>query len=1110
MNLADLLTTQAVRTPQATAVIHGERVFSYAAFEALVWGLCQRLHDEGLRPGDVAGLQLTDPLLHLASVLALARLGVTSVAVATTGENTEAGQQLLARTAAKAVLEGQRGRDWGGLPVITLELAAVCAIAADADEQLRCAQPVGPLHFKTSSGTTAAPKLVAASHAGMVASIERELASIGYPAGERYMTPVSMSHDGPRRRYLACLAGGGTAVMPPTPGGAAALLQSIERHDVRHFSCVPSQAYELAAAVAPGRPRFPQMRVLRLSAGPSEASLHRLLRERLTPQVLISYGCTELGPMAVAPPELVARHPNTVGRTMPGISVQIVSADGQMLPPEQVGLIRVRAEGMPQAYHDDPSASAQFFKDGWFYPGDLGKISTEGLLFHMGRADSMMLMDGINIYPAAIEQVLLSHGAVRDAVALPLRHRVTHDVPVCAVALHEGQPSSETELMAFARSKLGAHRPRRVFILDAIPRNEHGKVQRTALTRRLMQQLAAERGPQAATADAVSAPLGQLQLVARLQFMVPEGLEFARLDAWLQGALQLAPPAPPDSSAEQAGAEPQARAWLQRLLLLMRTLLQAARVPVFDAPQALHCSVDPAGGRAWQARVALARVDEMSSSAYGLAFKAAEQLARWALVHGFDGAQLQAFYAVMQEQLDGDLGRMMPAGHSRMPVLRAAHRSGIPFTHLGAGVFQLGWGQHARRLDRSVSDADSAIGGKLCANKATAAALLRASGLPAPSHAVVTSGAQALKAAQQLGWPVVVKPSDLERGEGVVVDVADDATLQAAFTAAQALSRSKTVIVERQVPGVCHRLFIAQGRLLYAVKRLPMSVQGDGVADIDGLVAAECARQLQLPPWERSGLQPLDALALAALARAGLTPRSVPARGAWVALRRIESTAWGGVDEEVTQQIHPENLRVALAAAERFGLDMAGIDIISSDITQPWHDNGAIINEVNYAPLLGGAAISRSHLPAFLANFVPGRGTLPVDVFVGGAAAWSAATQRWQERLAAGTAAYLSDARRTLQPDGQPWPMPIVGLYARTRALVLCPQAQALVLVVHSDELMQRGLPLEAVSSVTVIDAQLVSARPPGLALASDRVHALLRHVQGWPRLAAAVEAASP
>ena len=600
--------------------------------------------------------------------------------------------------------------------------------------------------------------------------------------------------------------------------------------------------------------------------------------------------------------------------------------------------------------------------------------------------------------------------------------------------------------------------------------------------------------------------LGQLSLPARLSFQLPADLNLARLDTWLCDTLGLDRPNSPGTNTD---ADDPARAWLQRALLLTRLLLQALRVPVFDTPQILSCRPSPAGGDCWQAQVTFARIDEMPTATYQVAFNGALQLNTWALARPVDDTRLQAFYALAESLVLARLRPTLPFGKSSLPLLRVAHARSIPFMHLGYGVFQLGWGARAQRMDRSATGRDPIVGARLCADKAATAALLRKAGLPAPVHKVVTTRQAAQRAARSLGWPVVVKPADCERGEGVTVDVDGESSLQAAFDAAQAPSRGRSVIVERQVDGVCHRLFITRGRLLYAVRRGPMRVDGDGVSSIAGLVDAEVARQRRLPPWERSGIEPLDDLARATLARAGWAPASVPARGERVPLRRIESTAWGGVDDEVTLQIHPENLRVALAAAELFGLDIAGIDIISADIGRPWFDNGAIVNEVNFAPLLGGAPISRSHIPAFLDGFIDGNGTIPVDAFVGGDAAWAAATRHGQTLQAQGLHVCLTSAAQTLAPDGSPWPMPLEGLHRRTRALLLSARVHALVLVVQTDEFLDTGLPMEAVSRVSVVDQRLTSVASPDAAMPAARVQALLDLLAGWTRLAKVADPAA-
>jgi hypothetical protein len=196
-------------------------------------------------------------------------------------------------------------------------------------------------------------------------------------------------------------------------------------------------------------------------------------------------------------------------------------------------------------------------------------------------------------------------------------------------------------------------------------------------------------------------------------------------------------------------------------------------------------------------------------------------------------------------------------------------------------------------------------------------------------------------------------------------------------------------------------------------------------------------------------------------------------------LRRIESTAWGGTDEDVTADIHPENVRVALAAAELLGLDVAGIDIVSPDIAVPWHRNGAIINEVNFAPLLGGGEISRRSIGEYLHRLLGGNGLIPVHAFLGGEAAWLAALDRRQASGDDRAGVFVTSAERTLDGNGQDRPMPFTSLYRRARALLLSRQVQALILVVQTDEFLDTGLPVECLDSLVEAGGALHQHRNP-------------------------------
>ena len=485
-NVADLLCQSAQAWPDATAVIHPEGSLTYRELNEQVLALCRQLHHEGLRPGAVVGIHVRDTLPHLAWLLALARSGMPCVPVLLSA-GMAAAQKILDRTAAHALITDV---------AVNLKLPTILQSkewmhshgTEDSLTPASCEDASRIFVYKSSSGTTGTPKLIASSHADMLASVERERQAIGYPQGERYMTPVDISHDGPRRRFLACLASGGTLVLPPAGADATTLLELMDRLDVSHFSCVPVQAYQLAKVMA-SRQRSTNLRCLRLSAGPSDTSLHNLLRQHVTPNILVSYGCTEIGPMTVASPELLASVEGTVGVPMPGVEVEIVDAQDRAVSVGMTGQVRIRTAQMPHAYHDDPANSARSFKSGWFYPGDVGRLDASGRLFHLGRADDMMIFNGINIAPVEIERVMLAHPAVADAVAMPLKRAIVHEVPICAVALGAGLSVSSDELMTWARQRLGIRSPKHILLMDPIPRNPMGKPLRTRILQELTEWL---------------------------------------------------------------------------------------------------------------------------------------------------------------------------------------------------------------------------------------------------------------------------------------------------------------------------------------------------------------------------------------------------------------------------------------------------------------------------------------------------------------------------------------------------------------------------------------------------------------------------------------------
>jgi cyanophycin synthetase len=210
----------------------------------------------------------------------------------------------------------------------------------------------------------------------------------------------------------------------------------------------------------------------------------------------------------------------------------------------------------------------------------------------------------------------------------------------------------------------------------------------------------------------------------------------------------------------------------------------------------------------------------------------------------------------------------------------------------------------------------------------------------------------------------------------------------------------------------------------------------------------------------------------------------------------VESSAWGGFDEDVTASIHPDNLDIALRATVLFNLQVTGIDIITPAIDTPWHENGAIINEVNFAPLLGGGDISRSHVPEFIDRLIDDNGRIPIEAIIGGATALKIALTRQKEMAQEQVSCFITSHEMTLTATGVEMQFPFNSLTRRCQALLMDRRVDAILLVVQTDELLRSGLPLDRIKCCTVSGDALKQVRSRD---ARKNLLALLRSYASHP-----------
>jgi len=327
-----------------------------------------------------------------------------------------------------------------------------------------------------TSGTTSRPKAVPLRQRNIAASAHTIAATYGLGPDDRSYCLMPLFHiHGLVASTLAALAGGGCVVVPsrPNPG---VIWRDARAHGISWFSAVPTILGKLPAAPDgdPGTLRF-----VRSCSSALAPSLWESLEERFGVPVVEAYGMTEAShQMTTNPLPPAARRAGTVG-VPAGAEVAVLDPGWSALPAGEPGEVAVRGPGVVDGYLNNPRANAASFRDGWFRTGDLGRLSADGYLTLDGRLKELINRGGEKIAPREIDEALLAHPGVREAVAFGVPDAKWGEVVHAAVV---ATGVSDAELRAFCAERLAAFKvPRRIHMVEQIPKGPTGKIQRNAL-----------------------------------------------------------------------------------------------------------------------------------------------------------------------------------------------------------------------------------------------------------------------------------------------------------------------------------------------------------------------------------------------------------------------------------------------------------------------------------------------------------------------------------------------------------------------------------------------------------------------------------------------------
>lgn len=463
---------QARMQPRAFALITPQRWATYAELDADVDRFAAALRDRGVtRERGVVSIRIGNDYLTHVVLLALARLGV----VPSPFDDPAPDLQLVVGEATEAV-QMALSADWVA-ETFRAERPAVTPYRGDPDELGR---------VMLSSGTTRTARRVPRSWR-MLEDNTRTCA-LTYCANKpgRWVCLTGMDTGLGQAMTLAAWSQGSTLVADYSAAELAASLEALRPSIV---GLTPVFLRYLLASLPEGLGLQPGLRIVS-TGGVLPAAVAREARLRLAADIVISYGAAETGSATMADGAWLETHAGCAGYAVPGVRVEVVDETGRPAAPGAQGEVRIISTRESVGYIDDPEATARAFRDGAFYPGDVGRLLADGLLMVDGRVDDRMDLGGAKFMPELLEEAALAFVGVRDAAAYAAPDEQGMDACWLAVVADEGL--DRAALAQHIADHPNLPKPRFAWT-EAIPRNAMGKIERRHLRDETMAALGTAR-----------------------------------------------------------------------------------------------------------------------------------------------------------------------------------------------------------------------------------------------------------------------------------------------------------------------------------------------------------------------------------------------------------------------------------------------------------------------------------------------------------------------------------------------------------------------------------------------------------------------------------------
>lgn len=333
-----------------------------------------------------------------------------------------------------------------------------------------------------TSGTTGQPKGVMLSHRNLVINAEA-LARLWRMSSDDVLVhalPVFHAHGLFVALHLPLLAG--ATIRFHARFDAEVVVDALAGSTV--FMGVPTHYARMLACERLDASTCRDMRLFVSGSAPLRASTWTEFRDRTGHEVLERYGMTETGMLASNPYD-GPRVPGTVGFALPGVRTRILDEHGVPVARGEIGDLEVRGDNVTTGYWRDPATTARELRDGWFHTGDLASIDDDGRITLAGRSKDLVISGGFNVYPAEVERALDSLPDIADSAVIGVEHADLGEAVTAVVVARPGRSPQVDQIVTELRQQLSAYKcPKVLHLVDVLPRNSMGKVDKVALRKR--------------------------------------------------------------------------------------------------------------------------------------------------------------------------------------------------------------------------------------------------------------------------------------------------------------------------------------------------------------------------------------------------------------------------------------------------------------------------------------------------------------------------------------------------------------------------------------------------------------------------------------------------